>query len=46
METFYLVTKNTNLGSSTIYLVGVDTIEIPNSILIIETYFYAYEGTV
>ena len=32
--------KNTNLGSSTIYLAGVDMIEIANSILIIETYFY------
>ena len=39
IETFYLVTKNTNLGSS-IHLLGVDFIEIENSILIIETYFY------
>ena len=28
------------LGSSTIHLVGVDMIEIVNSILLIETYFY------
>ena len=28
IETFYLDTKNTNLGLSTIYLVGVDRIEI------------------
>ena len=35
IEIFYLVTKNTNLGSSTIHLVGVDMIEIENSILII-----------
>ena len=40
IETFYLVRKNTNLESSTIHLVGVDTIEIVNSILIIEKYFY------
>ena len=31
--------KNTNLGLSTIHLVGVDMIEIVNSILTIETYF-------
>ena len=40
IETFYLATKNTNLGSSTIHLVGVNIIEVANSILIIETYFY------
>ena len=33
-------TKNTNLGLSTIHLVGEDMIQIANSILIIETYFY------
>ena len=32
--------KNTNLGLSTIHLVGVDMIKIANSTLIIETYFY------
>ena len=32
--------KNYQLGLSTIHLVGVDMIEIVNSILIIETYFY------
>ena len=40
METLYLDTKNTNLGLSVIHLVGVDMIEISNSILIIKTYFY------
>ena len=40
IQTFYLVTKNTNLGAPTIHLVGVDMIEIANSILIIEMYFY------
>ena len=40
IETFYLDTKNTNLGLSSIHLVGVDMIEIADSILIIETYFY------
>ena len=35
----FTVSKNTNLGS-TIHLVAVDMIEITNSILIIETYFY------
>ena len=30
--------KNTNLGLSTIHLVGAGMIEIGNSILIIETY--------
>ena len=40
IETFYLVSKNINLESSTIRLVGVDMIENANSILIIETYFY------
>ena len=40
IETFYLVTRNTNLGLSAIHLVGVDMIEIANSILIKETYFY------
>ena len=40
METFYLDAKNTNLGLSTIHLVGVDMIEIANLILIIEKYFY------
>ena len=40
IETFYLYTKNINLGLSTIHLVGVDTIEIATSILIIETYYY------
>ena len=40
IETFYPVTKNTNLESSTIHLIGVDMIEIENSILIIEKYFY------
>ena len=39
IETFYLDTKNTNLRLSTIHLVA-DIIEIANSILIIETYFY------
>ena len=34
------IIKNSNLGSSTIYFVYEDTIEIANSILIIETYFY------
>ena len=32
IETFYLGSKITNFGSSTIHLVGVDTIEIANSI--------------
>ena len=32
--------KNTNVGLSTINFVGVDMIEIANSLLIIETYFY------
>ena len=36
---FYLVTKYKNLGSSAIHLVGVDMIEIANSIFIIITYF-------
>ena len=40
LETFYLDTKNSNLGLSAIHLVGRDMIEITNSILIIETYFY------
>ena len=40
IETFYLNTKNTNLGLSAIHLVGVDRIEIANSTLIVETYFY------
>ena len=40
IETFYIITKNTNLGSSTIYLVVVDMIEIANLKLIIKTYFY------
>ena len=40
IETFYLERKNTNLRLSTIHLVDVDMIEIANSILIIETYFY------
>ena len=31
--------KNTDLGLSTIHLVGVDMIEIANSILIIERFF-------
>ena len=31
--------KNANLGLSIIHLVGVDMIEIADSILIIETYF-------
>ena len=30
IDTFYQVTKNTNLGSSTIHLVGVDIIENAN----------------
>ena len=30
LETFHPVTKNTNLGSSTINIVGVDMIEIEN----------------
>ena len=34
--------KNNNLGSSAIHLVGVDMIEIVNSILIIETYSSYY----
>ena len=38
--TFYIDTKNINLGLSRIHLVCVDMIEIANSILIIETYFY------
>ena len=37
-------TKITNLGLSTIHLVGVDMIEIANSILIIETYFIQYKN--
>ena len=40
METFYLVSKNANLGSFKNHLVGGDMIEIANLILIIETYFY------
>ena len=40
METFYLDTKKNNLGLSTIHLVGVDMIEISDSILIIEKYFH------
>ena len=37
----YIGTQNANLGLSTIiHLVGVDMIEIANSILIIETNFY------
>ena len=40
IETFYLITKNANLGSSTINLLGLDMIEIANSLLIIETHFY------
>ena len=39
IKTFYLDTKNTNFGLSTIHLVGVDMIEIANSILIIENIF-------
>ena len=34
VEAFYLDTKNTNLGLSTIHLVGADMIEIENLILI------------
>ena len=39
-EIFYLDTKNTNLGLSAIHLVDVDMIQMANSTLIIETYFY------
>ena len=35
-----IVTKIIHFESFTIHLVGVDMIEIANSILIIETYFY------
>ena len=38
--TFYLHTKNTNFWLSTIQLAGVDMIEIADSLLIIQTYFY------
>ena len=38
IETFYLVTQK-KLGSSAVHLVGVDMIDIANSISIIETYF-------
>ena len=40
IETFNLDTQNNNLGLSAIHLVGVDMIEITNSILIMETYIY------
>ena len=40
IETLYLITKNANLGSSAIYLLGVDMTEIANSKLIIKTKFY------
>ena len=45
LETFYLDTKNTNLGLSRIQLIGVDKIETILLIgilliLIIEMYFY------
>ena len=36
--------QNINLGLSAIHLVGVDMIEIANSILIIETYFIWYKN--
>ena len=32
IETFYIVTKNTNLASFTIHFVGADMIEIANSL--------------
>ena len=35
IETFYLVTKNANCGSSSIHLLCVDMIEIANSILLL-----------
>ena len=41
IETFYLVTKNTNLESSTIHLVGVNIIEI-NYNYYITTLIYFY----
>ena len=40
IETFYIITKNANLGSSTIYLLSVDMIENANSKLITKTHFY------
>ena len=40
IETFYLIKNNSNLGSSTIYLFGVEMIDIANSKLILKKYFY------
>ena len=36
--------KNANLGTSTLYVLGVDMIEIANSKLIIKTYFIGHKN--
>ena len=39
IKTFYIITKNVNLWSLTMYLLGVDMIEIANSKLIMKNVF-------